>query len=291
MENQLWLMGGSCSAALNDVWVTGDGIEWSAVTVAAPWSARSGTMQQTISDTILLTWVLLGFGLAAVAGDSWLSAGSNTLNENFNDVWGMKGRLLLSVVCGGLKCLSTFFSYSIGDILSQRGLLLNRSPGHFCLSLCNSASQQRQFLLHLGWAVRYEPIDFAPFIRQNNCGAGLQRQPLLCTLGPSILRYFCFERGGVGVYLGGVSEHGDDPSWSAVNETGACWKRVLGELQFESRFVITFPKIVISACSTVQSVALSFLPSSGTTDIISIVSTDHSRKSVGYGITFTVNGR
>jgi hypothetical protein len=81
-NSKLWIVGGnhmetSSGSTLNDVWSSSDGINWTQVTSAAPWSSR-GSHQCIVFDGKM--WVLGGFSY------SYTSSGGTARTE-FNDVW------------------------------------------------------------------------------------------------------------------------------------------------------------------------------------------------------------
>ena len=72
-EGKLWLMGGGLwhpqHVALNDVWCSPDGINWTRVTDSAPWQPR------------------LWFSCIVYRGRMWVLGGWSKENGNFGDVW------------------------------------------------------------------------------------------------------------------------------------------------------------------------------------------------------------
>jgi len=72
-DNKLWVMGGGLwhpeHVAVNDVWCSEDGANWTQVTDAAPWKPR------------------LWFSSLVYRDRMWVLGGWSKENENFGDVW------------------------------------------------------------------------------------------------------------------------------------------------------------------------------------------------------------
>lgn len=72
-HDKIWIMGGGRwhpqTVPLNDVWCSGDGVNWEKVTEAAPWAPR------------------IWFGAAVYRDRLWVLGGWSEKNGNFGDVW------------------------------------------------------------------------------------------------------------------------------------------------------------------------------------------------------------
>ena len=121
-HQKLWLFGGADKVradfttehALNDIWSSGDGLHWTKVTDAAPWSPREGLHVVILNDALYLigghnaadvwrsadgaTWTLVTAGVPwathdgyvgiAFAGKLWVYGGWTGRTTNaLNDVW------------------------------------------------------------------------------------------------------------------------------------------------------------------------------------------------------------
>jgi hypothetical protein len=120
--DRLWLFGGADKVksdfttehALNDIWSSEDGLNWTEVTGAAPWAAREGPPVLVLGDAMFLVgaqgkadvwrstdganWTLLtraapwgarsGYGSASFDGRLWVFGGwKNKPTNALNDVW------------------------------------------------------------------------------------------------------------------------------------------------------------------------------------------------------------
>jgi hypothetical protein len=72
-DSKIWVMGGGLwhpqHVAVNDIWCSGDGANWTQVTAAAPWKPR------------------LWFSAVVYRGRMWVLGGWSKENGNFGDVW------------------------------------------------------------------------------------------------------------------------------------------------------------------------------------------------------------
>jgi N-acetylneuraminic acid mutarotase len=123
LRGQLWLFGGTSEVdaqfnavrTLNDVWRSDDGVHWTQVTAAAPWTGRDGPAVLVHADALYLvggqgeadvwrsadgvTWTQLssgapwgggrkGYGSEAFGGKLWVFGGFVGASTNcLNDVW------------------------------------------------------------------------------------------------------------------------------------------------------------------------------------------------------------
>jgi leucine-zipper-like transcriptional regulator 1 len=74
LDGQMWVLGGDTNAAsyspfLNDVWSSSNGVTWTEVTSAAPWSGRDD------------------FGCATLNEQVWVMGGRDSNTNDLNDVW------------------------------------------------------------------------------------------------------------------------------------------------------------------------------------------------------------
>jgi hypothetical protein len=121
-EDKLWLLGGADQVAsdfktmhmLNDVWSSEDGLNWTQVTAAAPWSPREGARLVVLGDAMYLVaadgaadvwrttdgvnWTQVassvpwgprfGYGAEAFDGKLWVLGGYlSDPRDALNDVW------------------------------------------------------------------------------------------------------------------------------------------------------------------------------------------------------------